>query len=171
MLNNKTNWIKVIPLFCTAQPLLHIIWRHPRWRRFFPIARKEQIRTTFAEPKLIFAIITPQIDWQLPGFLSKNKKMKEMCVIPKSAVVFTSRPSSCGIIKMSWPRLWIMGAVKLVGQFYGSPTALTSQSIRPGIATVHMLFKLREGREEYFGNKRDPPTIAPEPRGGDQSVI
>ena len=64
-----------------------------------------------------------------------------------------------------------MGAVKLVGQLYGSPTALTSQSIRPGIATVHMLFKLREGREEYFGNKHDPPTIAPEPRGGDQSVI
>jgi len=37
------------------------------------------------------------------------------------------RPSSCGIIKMSWLRLWIMGAVKPVGRLYGSPTALTSQ--------------------------------------------
>ena len=49
------------------------------------------------------------------------------------------------------------GAVKLVGQIYGSPTALTSQSIWPGIATVPMLFKLREVRDEYFGNKYDPP--------------
>ena len=28
---------------------------------------------------------------------------------------------------MSWLRLWILGAVKPVGQLYGSPTALTSQ--------------------------------------------
>ena len=30
----------------------------------------------------------PQIGLQLPGLPSKNKEMKEMCVIPKSAVVF-----------------------------------------------------------------------------------
>ena len=59
-------------------------------------------------------------------FAIENKKMKEMCVIPKSAVLFTSRLSSCGI-KMSWLRLWIMGAVKPLGQLYGSPTALKSQ--------------------------------------------
>ena len=80
--------IKGIPLFCTAHPLLRITLRHSRWRRFLPLARKEQTRAAFAELKLLFAIIMPEIDWQLPGLLSKNKKMKEMCVIPKSAVVF-----------------------------------------------------------------------------------
>ena len=80
--------LKVVPLFCTAHPLLRITLRHPRWRRFFPLARREQTRAAFAELKLLFAIIMRQIGWQLPGLLSKNKKMKEMCVIPKSAVVF-----------------------------------------------------------------------------------
>ena len=50
--------------------------------------RKEQTRAAYAELKLLFAIIMPQIGRQLPGFLSKNKKIKEMCVIPKSAVFF-----------------------------------------------------------------------------------
>ena len=79
--------LKVIPLFCTAHPLLRIILRHPRWRRLFSLARKEQTRAAFAEQKLSFAIM-PQIGWQLPDFPSKSKKMKEMCVIPKSLVVF-----------------------------------------------------------------------------------
>ena len=53
--------------------------------------------------------------------------MEEMRVFPKCAVVFSSRPSSCGIIKlMSWLRLW-MGAVKPLVQLYSSPTALRSQ--------------------------------------------
>ena len=69
---------KVIPSFCTAHPLLRITLLHPRWRRFFPLARKEQTRAAFAELKLLFAII----------MLSKNKKRKEMCMIPKSAVIF-----------------------------------------------------------------------------------
>ena len=80
--------LKVIPLFCTAHPLLRITLRHPRWRRFFLLARKEQTRAAFAEVKLLFAIIMPQFGWQVPGLLSKNKKIKEICVIPKSAVVF-----------------------------------------------------------------------------------
>ena len=80
--------VKVIPLFCTAHPLLRITLPHPRWRRFFPLARKEQTRAAFAELKLLFAIIMSQIGRQLPGLLSKDKKMKEMCVIPKSAVIF-----------------------------------------------------------------------------------
>ena len=29
-----------------------------------------------------------QIGWKLPGLLSKNEKIKEMCMIPKSAGVF-----------------------------------------------------------------------------------
>ena len=73
--------IKEIPLVCTAHPLLRIIMRHPRWRRFFPLARKEQTRAAFAE-------LMPQIGRQLPGLLSKNKKMKEMSVIPKFVVIF-----------------------------------------------------------------------------------
>ena len=44
-----------------------------------------------------------------------------------------------------------MGAMKPVGQLYGSPTALRA-SIWPWIATVNMLFKLREWRDEYFWN-------------------
>ena len=81
-------WFKVIPLFCTAHPVLRITMLNPRWRRFFPLARIERTRAAFAELKLLFAIIMPQIGWKLPGLLSKNKKMKEMCVVPKSAVVF-----------------------------------------------------------------------------------
>ena len=53
--------LKVIPLFCTAHPLLRITMLHPRWRRFFPLARKERTRAAFAELKLLFAIIMPQI--------------------------------------------------------------------------------------------------------------
>ena len=57
----KHSIVKVIPLFCTAHPLLRITLRHPRWRRFYPLARKEQTWAAFAELKLLFAIIMPQI--------------------------------------------------------------------------------------------------------------
>ena len=69
--------VRVMPLFCTAHPLLSITLLHPRWRRFFPLSRKEQTRAAFAEPKLLFAIIMPQIGSQLPCLLSKNKKIKK----------------------------------------------------------------------------------------------
>ena len=39
--------------------------------------QKEQTRAAFAELNLLFAIIMPQIGWQLPGLLSKNKEMKK----------------------------------------------------------------------------------------------
>ena len=55
------NAIKAIPLFCTAHPLLRITLPHSRWRRFFPLARKEQKRAAFAELKLLFALIMLQI--------------------------------------------------------------------------------------------------------------
>ena len=42
----------------------------------------------------------------------RNVRDPEVC----SGLIFTSRRSSCGIIKLSWLRLWIMGAVKPVGQ-------------------------------------------------------
>ena len=51
---------KVIPLFCTAHPLLRVILRHPRWRRLFPLVQKEQTRAAFAELNFLFAIL-PQI--------------------------------------------------------------------------------------------------------------
>ena len=86
--------IKVIPLFCTAQTLLRIILRHPRWRRFFPLARKEQTRDAFAELKLSFAIIMPQIGWQLAGLLSETRKWKKCAWSRSVQWFFTSRPST-----------------------------------------------------------------------------
>ena len=78
MSNSCKKLVKVIPLFLHCAPsTAHNI-----------ASSKEQTRAAFAELKLLFAIIMPQIGWQLPGLLSKNKKMKEMCVIPKSAVAF-----------------------------------------------------------------------------------
>ena len=56
-----SSYLKVIPLFCTAHPLLCITLRHPRWRRFLPLAGKEQTRAAFAELKLLFTVIMPQI--------------------------------------------------------------------------------------------------------------
>ena len=119
-------YIKVISLFCTAHPLLRITLLHPRRRRFFPLARKEQTRAAFAELKLLFAIIMPQIGWQQPVLLSKNKKMKEMCVIPKSAVVFHFAAVE-ELLKCPGWGFGLWGAVRPVGQLHGSPTALTSQ--------------------------------------------
>ena len=143
--------LKVIPLFCTTHPLLRITLRHPRWRGFFPLARKEQTMVSFAELKLLFAIIMPQIGWQLPGLLSKNKNMKEMWVIPKSAEwFFTSRPSSCGIIQMSWLSLWIMRAVNPVGQLHGSPTALTSQYLAWDRHCIHVVQTPRVERRIFL---------------------
>ena len=68
---------KVIPLFCTAHPLL----------RFFPLAGKEQTRATFAELKLSFAIenAADQLtaSWSA---IEKQENENKKCV--KSAVVF-----------------------------------------------------------------------------------
>ena len=88
--------------------------------------------------------------------------MKEMCVIPKSAVVFTSRPSSCGIFKMSWLRLWIMGTVKPVGQLYGSPTALTSQYLAWDCYSTYVVQTPRVERRLFL--EQIGPTVAPEQR-------
>ena len=77
--------LKVIPLFCTAHPLLRITLRHPRWRRFFPLARKEQTKAAFAELKLLFAIIMPQIGRQRSLFAiekqenERNVRVSEVC--------------------------------------------------------------------------------------------
>ena len=54
---------------------------------------KRTTRAAFAEIKLLFAIIMPQIGRQLPGLPSKDKKMKEMYVIPKKVCRGYPNPS------------------------------------------------------------------------------
>ena len=90
-----SNMNKVIPLFCTAHPLLRITLPHPRWRRFFSVARKEQTRAAFAELKLLFAIIMSQIGRQV--CYQKTRKWKKCAWSRSLQWFFTSRPSSCGI--------------------------------------------------------------------------
>lgn len=102
------NSFKVIPLFCTAQPLLRITLRHPRWRQFFPLTWEGQTRAAFAELKLSFVIKMPQIGWQLPGQRSKKKKMRKMCH-------FVSRSSPQRANSPSWQRYQIL--VHLSSQF------------------------------------------------------
>ena len=79
-------WFKVIPLFCTAHPVLRITLWHPRWRRFFPLAalaRREQTRAAFAKLKLLFATIMRQIGWQFPDLLPlRGRRVVELLKCP-----------------------------------------------------------------------------------------
>ena len=106
-------------MFCTAHPLLRITFsatskmaavfhtsakrtNKSRFRRAKPF-----IRNSNAADRLTtswFAIEKQENE--------RNVRDPEVC----SGLIFTSRPSSCRIIKLSWLRLWIMGAVKPVGQ-------------------------------------------------------
>ena len=120
--------LKVIPLFCTAHPLLCITLPHPRWRRLRPTSTKRTKKGFFCRAKA-FIRNNNAADELTASWFAIEKQENERNVHDPEVLqwFFTSRPSSCGIIKMSWLRLWIMGAVKPVGQLYGSPTALTSQ--------------------------------------------
>ena len=82
---------------------------------------------------------------------------------------FTSRPSSCGIIKMSWLRLCITGAVKPVGQLYGSSTALKSQYLVLDRYRTYVVQTPRVERRIFLEQIRS--IVAPEPREGDQSFM
>ena len=135
--------IKVIPLFCTAQTLLRIILRHPRWRRFFPLARKEQTRDAFAELKLSFAIIMPQIGWQLAGLLSKTRKWK----------------------KCAWSRSVQWFSLRGRRQLYGSSTALTSQYLAWDRNCTYVV--QTPGVERRIFMEQIRLTEAPEPRERD----
>ena len=159
-----SNMNKVIPLFCTAHPLLRITLPHPRWRRFFSVARKEQTRAAFAELKLLFAIIMSQIGRQV--CYQKTRKWKKCAWSRSLQWFFTSRPSSCGIIKKYWLRLWIMGAVKAVGQLYGSPTALTRQYLAWDHYCTYVVQTPRVESPIFLEERRY--TVSPEPREGDQ---
>ncbi|CAH3186695.1 unnamed protein product [Porites evermanni] len=82
---------------------------------------------------------------------------------------FTSRPSSCGIIKMSWLRLWIMGGCEACG------TALRlSNCIKEPVSVLGSLLYIccsnsESGETNISGKIR--PSVAPEPREGDQSLM
>ena len=69
--------IKGIPLFCTAHPLLRITLRHSRWRRFLPLARKEQTRAAFAELKLLFATYSNAGDRLTASWFAIEKQENE----------------------------------------------------------------------------------------------
>ena len=72
------------------------------------------------------------------------------------------------MIKMTWLRLWIMGAVKPVEQLYGSSTALTSQNLAWDRYCTYFVQTPRVERRIFLEQIR--PTEAPEPHEGDQSL-
>ena len=59
-----------------------------------------------------------------------------------------------------------MGAVKPVGQLYGSPTALTSQYLAWDRYGAYVVQTLRVERRIFLEQIRH--TVAPEPREGEQ---
>ena len=65
---------------------------------------------------------------------------------------------------MSWLRLW-MGAVKPVGQLYGSPTASTSQDLAWDRYCTYVVQTPSVERRIFQEQVR--PTVAPEPHEGD----
>ena len=62
-----------------------------------------------------------------------------------------------------------MGAVKPVGQLYGFPTALTSQYLAWGRYRTYVVQTPRVERRISLEQIR--PTVAPEPRERDQSLM
>ena len=79
---------KVVPLFCTAHPLLRITLRYPRWRGSFPLARKEQNKGRFCRAKAFIRNNNATDRLKASWLAIEKQEMKEMCLIPKSAVVF-----------------------------------------------------------------------------------
>ena len=61
-----------------------------------------------------------------------------------------------------------MGAVKPVGQLYGSPTPLTSQYLA---SDRYCTYVVQTPRVERIFVEQVRPTITPEPREGDQSLM
>ena len=73
-----------------------------------------------------------------------------------------------------------MGAVKPVGQLYGSPTALTSLYLAWVRYCTYVVQTPRVEKRIVFGTNKPPPPpppppphppLAPEPREGDQSLM
>ena len=62
-----------------------------------------------------------------------------------------------------------MGAVKPVGQLYGSPTALTNQYLAKDRYCTYVVQTPKVERRIFLEQIR--PTVAPEPREVDQSLM
>ena len=62
-----------------------------------------------------------------------------------------------------------MGAVKLVGQLYGSPAALTRQYLAWDRYCSYVVQTPRVERRIFLEQTR--PTVEPDPREGNQSLI
>ena len=62
-----------------------------------------------------------------------------------------------------------MGAVKPVGQLYGSPTTLTNQYLAWDRYGTYVVQTPRVERQIFVEQIR--PTVAPEPHEGDQSLM
>ena len=62
-----------------------------------------------------------------------------------------------------------MGAVKPLGQLYGSPTALPSQYLPWNRYCTYAVQTPRVERRIFLEKTR--PTVAPEPHEGDQSLM
>ena len=60
-----------------------------------PTSAKRTNKGPFCRAKASIRNNSATVGWQLPGLLSKNKKTKEVCVIPKSAVVFHFAAVDC----------------------------------------------------------------------------
>ena len=161
--------LKVIPLFCTVHPLLRMTLRHPRWQRFFPLVWKEQARAAFTDLKLLFAIKCCRSADSFLVCYRKTRKWKKCAWSRSLQWFFTSRPSSCWIIKMSWLRLWIMGSCE------ACETALRlSNCINEPVSVLGSLLYIccsnsESGETNISGKIR--PIVAPEPREGDQSLM
>ena len=149
--------VKVIPLFCTAHPLLRITLPHPRWRRFVPPARKEKtafIRNNNGADRLTAS-------W----FAIEKQKNERNALDPKVCSGF----SLCGrrvveLLKCPGWGFGLWGAVRPVGQLYGSPTALTSPVSVPGSLLYICCSNSESGETNISGKMRH--TVAPEPREG-----
>ena len=93
--------------------------------------------------------------------------MKEICVICSDFSLRGRRVVE--FFKVSWVRLWIRGAVKAVGQLYGSPNALTSQYLAWARYCTYVVQTPRVERRICLEQIR--PIVALEPREGDQSLM
>ena len=89
--------LKVIPLFCTAHPLLLITLPHPGCRRLFSPARKEQTRAAFAELKLLFIRNNNAADRPTASWFAIEKQENERNVhVPEVCSGFSLRGRRVG---------------------------------------------------------------------------
>ena len=122
--NKRKKWrLKVIPLFCTAHNIAT-----SKMAAVLPSSTKTTSKDRFCKAKAFICNNNAADRLTASWFAIENQEKGRNVRDPEVGSGF----SLCGrrvveLLKMSWLRLWIMGAAKPVGQLYGSPTALTSQ--------------------------------------------